>query len=306
MKTFTVQAPIVRSIILLVCWSVLACSKPGRLPPSHGREKAKPWKTLRETTWEWTEAECVGGALDLASRGFAQQLRIQEAPGGLLLLEDMKFAGEDCARTVVRLARPGPEPGSWAFEEQARIALPLDRPCGNAAEPESRGVIRATGKLLEVVHYRSGWCGGFDARFAYSRAEASPLSALQLIRHWAAHFNRRDAEAIAALYAATGSLVEPFTPTPEGVPRRHDGKAAIRRWYADAFASVPWLALRLLSVSDRGKPGHHVADWQYMDPALARPFSGRNLFIIAGGEIFESEVQLTTEIVSRDYGGTAK
>ncbi len=299
MKRSPAQALNIRSVTLLVCGSVLACSGPESRPVLPGQAETEPWwERLKESSWEWTEAQCVDGPLDLASRGFTQRLRIRGAPNRLLIIEDSELASEGCSRTVVRRARPGSEPGSWLLQEQARISLPPEANCGDAPERESRGVFRVTGKLLELLLYRSAWCGGFDARFAYRQTAPRPLSAAELVRHWAAHFNRRDAEATSLLFAATGSLVEPFTPTAEGIPKRHDGRAAIRRWYQEAFASVPWLALRLLSMTDGGRTGHHVVEWQYMDPLLAKPFGGRNLFIIAGGEIFETETQLTTEIVS--------
>jgi hypothetical protein len=248
--------------------------------------------------WVWTEAACVDRPLDLAGRGFQQQLRIRAVPGGLMLLADSVLGTEACSRTVVRIARPDPEePGLWRFEEQASVPLPPSGNCGTTARSAQRGVIRPCGDRLELLLYRSAWCGGFDARFAYRRAAVLPLSERQVIRHYAAHFNRRDAEALAALFAADGSLVEPFTPTDQGTPRRHDGRTAVQQWYAGVFASVPWLALRLVSTAGSPGAGHHVAEWQYMDPQLAGPFSGRNTFIIAGGEIFETEVQLTSEIV---------
>jgi hypothetical protein len=247
--------------------------------------------------WEWTEAECVDRPLELAGRGFRQQLRIRGVPGGLMLVRDSELRTEACASTVLQIARPGPEPGLWSFEQQASVSLPPYGSCNPSAESARRGVIRLTGETLELLLYRSAWCGGFDARFAYRRAEPQPLSDLQVIRHYAAHFNRRDADAVASLFAATGSLVEPFTPTTDGNLKRHDGRPAIHQWYASAFASVSWLALRLSSTTGSHSPGHYVAEWQYMDSHLAEPFSGRNTFIVAGGEIFETEVQLTTQVV---------
>jgi hypothetical protein len=286
-----------RYCALLLCWALLACSGPGRPPADRPDPGSEGWKRLRGTTWLWTEAGCVDRPLDLASRGFGQQLRIRGVSGGLMLLSDSEFAAENCSRTVIRVARPGPDPGLWSYEEQARVSLPPAEACRGTVESSHQGVIRLAGETLEMLFYRSAWCGGFDARFVYRRAEPRPLSELQVIRHWAAHFNRRDAEAVAALFARSGSLVEPFTPTSDGNLQRHDGRTRVRNWYRDTFASIPWLALRLLSATDSAKPGHRVAEWQYMDSGLVRPFQGRNLFIIAGGEIFETEIQVTTEIV---------
>ena len=71
---------------------------------------------------------------------------------------------------------------------------------------------------------------------------------------YAAAFNRRDADAMAALFVDTGALVEPFTRTDDGNYKRHEGRAAVRAWYASAFASAPWLALRLLAIEPGDGP----------------------------------------------------
>jgi hypothetical protein len=149
---------------------------------------------------------------------------------------------------------------------------------------------------MELLLVRSQWCGGYDIRLRYRRVPAEPLSDRALIRHYFAHFNRRDAHAVSSLFAATGSLVEPFTATGEGAHRRHAGRKRIRDWYAAAFGGVAWSAIRLTGIAPAGAPdpGQYVATWEYMDSGLEAPIGGRNLFLVAAGEIYETELQLTT------------
>lgn len=254
--------------------------------------------SLHASRWLWVDAECSDGPLDLASRGFEQQLRVERVSAEqLLFLFDSALTAEGCTQTLIWSVTPPLDGQNWHFEEQARVWLPAENACQGSPEPARTGQLRQAGDLLEVTVYRSDWCRGFDARFVFRRTAPANLGDTEMIRHWAAHFNRRDAGAIAALFAERGSLAEPFSSTIAGVPRRHDGRAAVQNWYAQSFAGLRWLAIRPLSIETSGEPGHYLVDWQYMDDRLARPLDGRNLFLIADGEIYQTELQLLSEAV---------
>jgi hypothetical protein len=281
-----------------VLTTALGCAAP--VPRASGfTEIAFPqMRSLHESRWLWVDAECSDGPLDLTSRGFDQQLRVERISSKeLLFLFDSALAAEGCTQTLVWAVTPALENESWHFVEQARVSLPADADdlCHGSPEPPRTGRLRQAGDLLEVTVFRSDWCRGFDARFVFRRAAPANLSDAEIIRHWAAHFNRRDGGAIAALYAERGSLAEPFSSTIAGVPRRHDGRTAVRNWYVRSFAGLRWLAIRPLSIEPSGEPGHYLVDWQYMDDRLKSPLEGRNLFLIADGEIYQTELQLLSK-----------
>jgi hypothetical protein len=78
---------------------------------------------------------------------------------------------------------------------------------------------------------------------------------------------------------------------------RHEGREAIEAWLTSAFNSVPWLALQLRDVETLDERGQVLATWRYFDAKLAEPLAGRNLFVLAGEEIFATELQLVSEPV---------
>jgi hypothetical protein len=257
---------------------------------------------LHGTRWLWADAGCSDGSLDLASRGFEQQIRIERVSDEqLLFIYDNSFSAEGCAQTAIWSMTPAPLAYQWQFEEQTVVALPPEAPCERQPEPLRNGLIRQTGDLLEIPTYRSNWCRGFDARFVYRRAAAADPNDIEIIRRWAAHFNRRDARAIAALFAERGSLAEPFSSTIEGVPGRHEGREAVRRWYVQSFAGPRWLVIRPLLIERSPDSGHYLVDWQYMDDRLDAPLEGRNLFLIADSEIYQTELQLLDKVSASEY-----
>ena len=247
------------------------------------------------TRWQWIEAHCTEGPLDLGARGFAQFLRIEADNEGLLLTYDQVFGTEECAQTVVQRARPTQNARMWAMTEQARVAQPSTDECFGRMEEERPGEVRRRGELLEVLVQRSMvWCNGLEVRHVYALASPEPLSNDQIVRHYVAHFNRRDPRRVAQLFAASGSLVEPFHVTHTGGPTRHDGREQIEQWYREVLGSpVDWLAMKLEAVSP-SRQGI-TAGWLYMDPRLQEPVGGRTHFTIAAGEIFEARVELTSE-----------
>ncbi len=240
------------------------------------------------------EAHCTEGPLDLAARGFSQELRIESDNQGLLLTYDQTFETEGCTQTVVQRARPMEGGRQFGMVEEVRIAQPPTEECTGSMEQERVGEVRKNGDLLEVLVQRSFvWCNGLEVRMVYAPMAPAMLEGDQIVRRYAAHFNRRDAARVAGLFAESGSLVEPFHVTRTGGASRHDGRSAIRAYYEETFRGVEWLAFKLDDVEPAGEQGHLIANWEYMDPRVSEPFGGRNHFTIAAGEIFESRIELT-------------
>jgi hypothetical protein len=255
---------------------------------------------LSDGRFEWLQAECDDGPLDLASIGFERTLWLQLQGGKLLLTLDTQLATKGCGQTTVWLATSTSASEFWRFEPQALVALPpAAAECGATEREAVNGTMRADGDELELVTQRSPWCRGFDARFVYRRAPPRPLTPEEIVVRYVAHFDRGDADAIAGLFEDKASLVEPFTRTGDGNYARHEGRDAVRAWYASAFTTARWHAMRLLAYEPR-EAGHVAADWEYMDARLREPLRGRNLFLIAEGEIYEAEVQLVSDPVPKD------
>jgi hypothetical protein len=245
------------------------------------------------TQWRWVEAHCTEGPLDLSGRGFSSELRITSDATGLLLTHDHVFERESCTQTVITRASPTRDRRVFTMKEEVRIAQPATDECAGRMEQERPGEVRRSGELLEVLTQRSFvWCNGFEVRMVYAAVPSAALTNEQIVRRWAAHFNRRDATAVSALFAESGSLVEPFHVTRTGGASRHDGRAAIRAYYDETFRGVEWLALRVEETRERGN-GQMTVDWRYIDPRVEEPFGGRNHFTIAAGEIYEARIELT-------------
>jgi hypothetical protein len=248
---------------------------------------------LDRSCWSWYEAECIDRPLDLFERGFEQQLRVRVQNEGLLLVFDNGFMSEGCEQTVVMSAKPSLENDQWQIVEEARVALPADEACFGRPEQVRPGFVRASGDVFELIIYRSDWCKGFDVRFAYRSIPNSPLTDRRVIRHYAAHFNRRDPTSLAELFADTGALIDPRALAADGTFKRHEGRKEIERFFRRAFESTRWHALRIKAIEQSNEPGCYYARWDYMDSRLDRPFTGRNLFIVAEGEIYQTEFQIT-------------
>jgi hypothetical protein len=288
--------PTARNRLLVVAGLLLmgaACH--GRGTRDRATTPAPAFAGLDGSRFVWVEAECSDGPLQLGSVGLDRELRLDLVGGSLVMTLDTELAAQGCASTAVFAVKPASRGAQWHFEPQALVTLPADQKCGPSEREAVDGSLRMFGDQLEVVMQRSPWCRGFDAHFVYRRADWKRLDERQLVMHYIAAFQRGDATAVAGLFVDSGSLVEPFTKTDDGNYARHDGRDAVRRWYAAAFASTPWHALRLTAIEQGGAPGQLIASWDYMDPQLAEPLRGRNLFVIAGGEIYESELQLIDE-----------
>ncbi len=255
-------------------------------------------RNLDGTQWRWVEAFCTEGPLDLLSRGYAAKLRVHEREGGLTLVTDEVLATEQCEHTVMLRATPPQQGADWQMEEVARVAVPSTRECFGRPEEPRPGEVRVTDGRLEVLVQRSQWCNGLEVRMVYERAPDSLLTDDEIIRRYAANFGRGDAESMAALFAETGSLLEPFTRTETGDPYRHDGRPAVERWFTETFQTTPWRALRIVEIQEgeaQTGASQRIVTWEYMDARLEEPLTGRTRFTIAAGEIFEALIQLTSE-----------
>jgi len=244
----------------------------------------------------WVRTECVDGRLPLAETGFQQALTAARVGETLELTFDTAMADRGCTDLTSVTAEPHPsETGQgalWAMRADARVTLPMDARCGPPDAHGTLGQLWLEGEALRLTLRRSGWCRGFDATVHYRIAPAAERSAEEVVRRYLLRFARRDAEAAARLFADNGSLVEPFTQHPDGRTTRHRGRAEVGAWLERTLQGPRWSAVRVRSVESSGPAGQFIAEWEYMDDALSAPVVARNLFVVADGEIFETEVQL--------------
>jgi hypothetical protein len=254
---------------------------------------------LDNARYVWASAQCVDGPLELAKAGFERTLRSEVYGTTLRFTYDTRVLQPNCVSTEIWTLEPEPG-GQWRFSPDAQVGLPADAPCGAAADAVGHGVLRVSGDVLEELRFDSPWCRGFDVRFVYRRVPAAQLSDEEIIRRYVAHWNRRDAHAVAALFAEHGQLIEPFTRSPDTAPVRHEGRASLEAWLRASFATTPWLALQLRSIEPLDAGGQLLAVWRYRDPRLAEALLGRNLFVLGGSEIFATELQLLSEPAARE------
>jgi hypothetical protein len=245
---------------------------------------------LDQTQWRWVEASCTEGPLDLASRGYSSTLRIEEDGTSLDLTYDTAYVTDGCQQTIIQRVSPPESTGELRMEEIARVAVPATPNCFGQPEAPRPGEILRDGRRLSVLVQRSRWCGGFEVRMTYEPMTTTTLGDDEIVRRYAAHYSRGDADRVANLFAETGSVLEPFTVTASGDPYRHDGRQAVRQWLTESFEGTPWRALRITAIERAD--AQLVMRWEYMDPRLSEPLPGRNVFTVAGGEIFESQIQL--------------
>ena len=247
---------------------------------------------LDGTQWRWTGASCTEGPLDLAARGFSSNLRIDQDGDALLLTYDQVFANEGCVQTVLQTVSPPPAPGELRMEEVARVAVPSTPACFGQPEPPRPGEVRRNGRVLEVLVQRSRWCNGFEVTMTYEPSIPTMLTNEDIARRYVAHYTRGDAVRVAELFSSVGTLLESFTTTPTGDPYRHEGRDAVYTYFHETFAGAPWRAMRVTGFEPGTTAQQIVMRWEYMDPRLAQPVAGRNVFTVAAGEIFESEITI--------------
>lgn len=269
------------------------------------------------TQWHWLRAQCTEGPLDLAQKGFQQVLRVRPAADGFVLVYDQTFNGTPtasaaepppataCKQTIMQhvIVGAGRE---WQVREEARVTVPATPECEGTPEDSHPGEVRRRGSDLEVLVQRASACGGFELQMVYAPAAVTPLSEEELVRHYVAYINRKDVTGVVDLFSDVGSLVESFSITEDGNPLRHDGHEGVANWFAQAFGSVPWVAMKLTSVEpDAANAGHWKARWQYMDPRLENPIEGQNLFTMAAGEIYETQISVDAPAQAPGASGAA-
>lgn len=247
---------------------------------------------LDGTQWRWTQASCTEGPLDLAARGFSANLRIAQEGEALLLTYDQVFANESCVQTILQQVSPPPSPGELRMEEVARVAVPHTPECFGQPEPPRPGEVRRNGRVLEVLVQRSRWCNGFEVTMTFEPALPTMLTNEDIARRYVAHYTRGDAVRVTELFSTVGTLLESFTTTTTGDPYRHEGRDAVYTYFHESFAGAPWRAMRVVGFEPGATEQQTVMRWEYMDPRLAQPVQGRNVFTVAAGEIFEAQIVL--------------
>ena len=295
-----------RHTLALGATGLCACASSSNTAP----QGSSPLQLPDHSSYRWVSAQCVDGPLDLARQGFERTLLLEQAGAGLRFTYETRLASPAaCESTEVWSLKPESGTGLWQFSSDAEVRLPPDAPCGAAVSiAAGRGLVVVYGDTLEELRFNSSWCRGFDVRFIYHRIPAPALTQHELVRRYIASWNRRDARAVASLFASNGTLIEPFSPAGDGAPVRHEGRVAIETWLQQAFASVPWLAIQLRDIETLDERGQVVSLWRYFDPKLSEPLLGRNLFVLAGDEVFTTELQLLSEPVPASAAGpnTAK
>jgi hypothetical protein len=119
-------------------------------------------------------------------------------------------------------------------------------------------------------------------------ARETTLSPKEIVDEWLSAFNRGDAEAMVALYSDDAVHTSPklrvAQPASEG---RVVGKAAMRRWWQDAFERSPGIKYELVTtVSDA-----RVATIEYLRHEPGAPtMRVAEIFEIQGGKIVRSHV----------------
>lgn len=94
-------------------------------------------------------------------------------------------------------------------------------------------------------------------------------------------------DALVALFADGGVLVEPFT----GNTLTHAGKAAVREGFARSFRTrPPGMTLTLDGVAQDGD--RIRSEWTVTAPAFPAPMRGADICTIRNGKIVRLEVQL--------------
>lgn len=287
-------SPLVRALQVAGVCALAGCATAGRT----SAPKSAPAFAATER-YTWVDAYCSDGAVDLAAIGFERTVDVERRKDAVLLTYDTALATQGCRSTSVWSARRADKLYVYTLEPEAWIELPAGTVCGAEERAPSTGELHFAGDTLEIVTQRSPWCRGFDAHFVYRSTPTAELSGREVVARYIAHFGRGDAAALADLFDDNGALIESFSASRDGQPTRHEGRAAIRAYFERMFTSSRWHAARLLALTpaDSGNTRDNalIADLEYMDSELREPLRVRSSFVLAAGEIFESDIQLVTD-----------
>jgi hypothetical protein len=280
----------------------------GGVAPSPRDALAGSRTTLDVERYVWVDAHCSDGPIDLAAIGFERSVDLEKRGKSYVLTFDTRLATQGCQTTSVWTAEPEGQLYAFRMRPEAFVTwlsvsgLSVSGPgasLGGKCGPEEReavtGEIHRAGDALELVLQRSPWCRGFDAHFVFRGVPRPVLEPAALVARYVAHFDRGDALSLAQLFESGGTLIESFSATKDGQPARHEGRQAIQAYFERVFASASWHAARLVALSEGDDPSVIIADLEYMDSELKEPLRVRSSFVLAGGEIFESDAQLVTD-----------
>ena len=275
------------SLVLLGCATTSAAPQEAMRLPS------------RTDRYTWVDAHCSDGTIDLAGVGFERTVDVERRMDSVLLTFDTALATEGCRSLSVWTARRVPKQHYlYSLVPEAWVELPAGNVCGEQERAPTLGELHFAGDTLEIITQRSPWCRGYDSHFIYRatpRARERALDGRELVARYVAHFSRGDAGALAAMFESHGALIEAFSASDDGQPTRHEGRAAIRAYFERVFASARWHAARLIALSPGEGDNVIIADLEYMDSELSEPLRVRSSFVLAAGEIFESDTQLVTD-----------
>ncbi|HEX4354794.1 MAG TPA: hypothetical protein VHZ95_17810, partial [Polyangiales bacterium] len=202
----------VRSFALAgLSFLLAACAAASQATGAHtASPDASNLAALDHARFIWVSAQCVDGALELAKSGFERTLTSEVHGSELRFSYDTRLFQPDCVSTEIWSLKPEAS-NQWLFTPEAQVSLPPNVACGAAADALGHGLVQLNGDTLEELRFNSPWCRGFDARFVYRRVPSAQLTRDEIIRRYAAHWNRRDAHAVAGLFSENGLLIEPFT-----------------------------------------------------------------------------------------------
>lgn len=275
----------------------LACT----LACGGGQQPASPdlsddLRTLDQTQWTWANAICDDGTHQLAARGFEDQLRITSIGGGMRMTHEIGVATDGCNETLVRWVSP--DGSAFRFKDLVRVAETAERTCLQAWPSEQSGEVLRRGDTLELRHYRSALCGGYDVRHIYRAVTTPTRDDRTRIRDLVAGLVLRDPSVIARDYAEQASLRVPKPAADGGGQIHHEGRAAITGWFSLLVRSVAWIGARIVQITELA-PGRYLARLEYMDDALQAPLTIDLTLQFADGEIYEAQWSLVSPIVPR-------
>lgn len=296
---------------------VVGCGQaPTRTTPDETQETRGPSATvaalsgLEDTLWSFKSVACAEGTPKAFPANFASFLRFKDQTSdskvvGIDFTYDETFAhGEpatNCERTVFRTLK---ETGSefLSLEETGRMSIPQLPECFGTPDPKYPTTIEMKGRTIALHIHRADVCGGYESVWTYEPATPTVLTQQQMIRRYVAYLNLGDFDRVTSLFSSTGAFLEPFTYNRDNEPTRHEGHQAIKAWHEQSFGQLPWRALKAMAITQEAElsADAYVLEWEYMDPRRVSPLKGKTHFILAGGEIFEAQIEVDPTTVETE------